>query len=210
VGRSLYKPPACYFQTPHDSTQPAIRQLQLVISAKYSSYFCAQQADGYRAVRVWWSSPVEEGAPVSIRGSIGTIQGLKDLVAQQVIQGTVGEKIRPVGLSLQMLGGSAYGNPPLGQVGITGAVGLNNIATFVKVWGKVIQTATGYFYIDDGSGLRDGTKTGTVYNEGVRVLLSGAGVTSGQFVTITGASSCFSVGTNYRRQIVPRNTADIR
>jgi hypothetical protein len=182
----------------------------LIISAKYNSYFYAQQADGYRGIRVWWLLPVTEGAPVSVRGTLTTMTGQRLILATAVTQGTPGELVRPVGISLSWLGGSDLGIPPLGQAGVTGGAGLNNIGTFVKVWGRVTQIGSNYFYIDDGSGLRDGTKTGTVYNEGVRVLLSGAGVTSGQFVTVTGVSSCFWDGTNYHRQIVPRNAADIR
>jgi hypothetical protein len=59
-----------------------------------------------------------------------------------------------------------------------------------------------YFYIDDGSGLKDGTATGRVENVGVRVAADPATRAEGHYVVVTGVSSCFGSG-GLTRQILP-------
>ena len=76
--------------------------------------------------------------------------------------------------------------------GIDGAAGLNNIGLLVKTCGRVgkIDPNGAYFYINDGSNTTDGTKTNGEDNIGVRVAGDGRSYI-GQFITVTGISSCF-------------------
>jgi hypothetical protein len=76
--------------------------------------------------------------------------------------------------------------------GVEGAAGLNNIGLLVKTCGQVKQVdpSGAYFYISDGSSITDGTLTNGEANVGVRVAADGRSYT-GQFVTVTGISSCF-------------------
>lgn len=73
------------------------------------------------------------------------------------------------------------------------ATGLNNIGLLVQTYGKISRVdPTGkYFYIDDGSKLRDNTKYGSIYHWGIRVEGDGRSYTSGQFVAVTGLSSYY-------------------
>jgi hypothetical protein len=59
-------------------------------------------------------------------------------------------------------------------------------------------------YVDDGSGLRDGTKTNGVDNVGVRVSANPSTYPAGCYVAVTGISSCFKDnGENIRRKLLP-------
>jgi hypothetical protein len=71
--------------------------------------------------------------------------------------------------------------------------GLNNVGLLVKVCGKITQIdpAGQYFYIDDGSNLRDGSKTSEDDNVGIRVVADGRSFQRGQMFAVTGISSCF-------------------
>jgi hypothetical protein len=68
-----------------------------------------------------------------------------------------------------------------------------------RVWGKVTRASTGdlgfdyrpYFYIDDGSGLSDGTQTNGVPNVGLRVYHQYyVNPPEGAYVSVTGIVSC--------------------
>ncbi|MDO8586325.1 MAG: sugar-binding protein [Armatimonadota bacterium] len=71
--------------------------------------------------------------------------------------------VAPVGISNRFIGGGPFGKQP----GVLDAVdpprysaGVNNVGLLVKTWGKVTfieSTAPGFFYLDDGSALRDGS-----------------------------------------------------
>jgi len=88
--------------------------------------------------------------------------------------------------------------------GIENAAGLNNLGLLVKTCGRVgkIDSAGTYFYINDGSNLSDGTKTDGEDNIGVRAAGDGRSYTSGQFVTVTGISSCFIDGGGKSRRLI--------
>jgi hypothetical protein len=98
------------------------------------------------------------------------------------------------------------------------AVGINSIGLLVTVCGKVTQIdpwAT-YFYLDDGSKLKDGTKTyptqtgPPVDNVGVRIALDGRSYTPGQFLAVRGVSSCFrGSGTSILRVVRPSGAGDV-
>jgi hypothetical protein len=180
-----------------------------VISAAYTDYFYIQQPGVYYGLRVAWPGSVNEGAPVTVRGLLRTRNGEREIVAETVTEGTIGDPVPPIAMTLRSLGGVNFGSPPLGQKGVPGAVGPNNIGALVRIAGRVTQTSTDYFYIDDGSAVMDGTLTGTTPNVGVRVSWPGAVVSTGQFVTITGVSSGFANGSQFLRCVMPRRTEDI-
>jgi hypothetical protein len=96
---------------------------------------------------------------------------------------------------------SALGGAALNQYtpGTTDGKGAHNIGLLVKCWGKVTKTdpAGKFFYIDDGSKLRDGYSEAFV---GIRVsienLAPGNTISmpgEGQFLLITGISSTSAI-----------------
>jgi hypothetical protein len=88
---------------------------------------------------------------------------------------------------------------------------LNNIGLYVRLIGKVTQIDPqgAYFYIDDGSGIKDNTKTGDVSNIGVRVARDGRQYTLGWTLEVNGISSCTKLENDLVRLIKVQKTTDI-
>ncbi|MDO8684256.1 MAG: hypothetical protein Q7N50_12320, partial [Armatimonadota bacterium] len=125
-------------------------------------------------------------------------------------QGSGTGSVSPLALGNTSLGGVDWSYDSVskaGQAGVLGGLGPNNIGLLVRVWGKVTQrenVTNTYFYIDDGAGLKDGTQTLLVDNVGIRVKASPVSHETGEYVVITGLSSCFKDGSgNIIRQVTP-------
>lgn len=119
----------------------------------------------------------------------------------------------PVGLCNRWVGGADWhyvGGPTwpetlCGQKGVKDAFGLNNIGLLVKVWGEVTAAGQGWFYIDDGSHVQDGT--GII---GIYVDAAGLDVpASGSRVEVTGISSCEFYEGQLVNVLMPRSQSDI-
>lgn len=82
-------------------------------------------------------------------------------------------------------------------------MGLNNVGLLIRASGKVTFLGDGFFYISDGSPLDDG---GGI--EGVYVAHSYTG-SVGDFVAVTGISSCIKKSGKIVRAIRPRGDGDI-
>jgi hypothetical protein len=114
----------------------------------------------------------------------------------------------PLALKNRLLGGKPYGL----QNGITGTIGLNNIGLLVKILGRVTASGTyprlgiSWFYIDDGSGLEDGSGVTGVYVEGAFSIMPPE---EGAFVAVTGISSCDLYNGNLVNVLLPRSQEDI-
>ena len=112
--------------------------------------------------------------------------------------------VAPVFMSCRSVGGDGYYYDAFdgrGQIGISGAYGLNNIGLLVRVFGRVAQGAPGDpgpIPIDDGS------------NTPVEVVLP-SGTTSpgaGAYVVVAGVVSCKKVGQQITRLILA-NTVQV-
>ena len=89
-------------------------------------------------------------------------------------------------------------DPTLGQVGITGGTGLNNIGLLVRSWGKVTDIEATYYLIDDGSGVN------TVVNTEVapgQVIPTGSLAVGSYVYGITGVESIVDVSGTYNRML---------
>jgi hypothetical protein len=95
---------------------------------------------------------------------------------------------RPIMITTPSLGGSKLNDFSLG---VDGGLGPNNVGLLVKVAGAVTNLGGSYYYIDDGAGLKDGSKSGGDDNVGVRVLQSPGTLSRGQRVETTGVVSAF-------------------
>ena len=88
--------------------------------------------------------------------------------------------------------------------------GVNNTGLLVRTWGAVTQVGADYLYIDDGSGLNDGTSDVETPSRGLRVVCDPAGYALGDFVIVTGISSCFETPDGIiAKQILVRRSSDI-
>jgi len=128
----------------------------------------------------------------------------------------------PLGLNNRALGGSELNSY---TPGVTGGVGLNNIGLLVRTWGAVTYIDTGqrFFYIDDGSHLKDGTLHSDWLTPNVGVRVSYAGLAEGNTIdppsqtglryAITGISSTTAIpvgqGTSIIRTLRPRRQTDL-
>lgn len=137
---------------------------------------------------------LSEGDLTQVRGTVRTAgTGERYIEAASAPSGDSAE-VGPLGVPIRALCGTGWRFDPgtaIGQMGMAGGFGLNTVGLLVRTWGTVTQTGAGYLYIDDGSGLRDGTLSGSEENVGVRIKCDPAGYSRGMALSVTGASSCF-------------------
>ena len=157
---------------------------------------------------------VARGSLLRVEGRAGTRDGERCVLSPEITLIQAGEAPVPLNLTNTAAGGDGFHYDPfppaIGQQGVEGGFGLNNIGLLVRTWGRVTAVAGGYLYIDDGSGLLDGTDTNGSPNAGVRVVAATAGFVPGDFVCVTGISSCFTTGAGtLARQILPRDSAGL-
>lgn len=180
-------------------------------------FYVQDEASG---IRVRTTANVRQGDKVSIYGTIqrasdsgvaALYNGEREINALTVTT-TYGPFAmpKPVGITNRFIGGGPFG--PIDSDGYfcqpgvwaksTGAtygfdqiseMGLNNIGRLCRVWGKVVYAddANRFFYIDDGSGVRDGgaLANGASSPAGLRVLVpAGVPLTAitGKYAMVTG------------------------
>lgn len=112
--------------------------------------------------------------------------------------------IDPLGMSNVTLGGGQYGF----QAGVIDGSGLNNIGLLIKTCGEVTYSETGFFYLDDGSKLDDGSGHIGVKVYGTVPVPQGENPV-GRFVSVTGISSCERPDSDIIRIIRTRDMGDV-
>lgn len=189
-------------------------------SGDFSDRLYVQDEDRASGVMLYFGegnvpSGLKAGDRVNISGVMGSVSGecaIQNCIANKVIGG---DSPKPLGMSNGMVGGGAFGlqgnvvdNYPIPR---TYSSGMNNIGLLVTVFGKVIKSQDNWFYIDDGSKLKDNSGY-----TGIRVLYNPDNVAppeEGSYAAVTGISSCeLVIGSNTvrRRVIRPRVESDIR
>jgi hypothetical protein len=135
------------------------------------------------------------GDQVSVVGVTATIDHERLVDAASVQVTSLGALSEAIAMTNYRVGGNdrcfSPGPPAAGQKGFVGAIGLNNVGLRVTTWGRVTRIGDGYLYIDDGSRLRDGTVTGAEANVGLRIVCDPTGFSVGDYLRVTGISSCF-------------------
>ena len=179
---------------------------------KFANTAYIQDLDRTSGIKVYGStigSDVVKGAVVNVTGTLSTSNGERLIISPTTTVVGTGWDVIPIALTSRDLGGGGLGEY---IPGITGASGLHNIGLLVTIFGRVGYRDSGMFYVDDGSGLDDGTGRGA----GVQVLLSGlaSGNTitapaQNSFVKVTGISTCRLSGGKIIRVLRPRDQADI-
>lgn len=139
------------------------------------------------------------GSVVNVIGTISTAaNGERQLSGPIAIVTAGAAPLTALGMSSKSIGGQDFGVPPLGQYGVTGSRGLNNVGLLVKTWGQVTALGDGYVVVSDGSG---SVRLDTT------ALASQPGLHS--YITVAGISNLYASGDIYSL-IVPRNSADIK
>jgi hypothetical protein len=142
---------------------------------------------------------VAAGDLVTVSGKLATVAGERCLDLATVDSRSAGACPKPLAVVAKNIGG----------------IGLYNTGLLVRTWGWVtFKSADGsYFYIEDGSGLWDGSG-----HYGLRVALNGLAPGNtvalpssfvGKFVTVTGISSVAVVNGRPVRCVRPRQQDDI-
>ena len=197
--------------------------MNVAVSRVFGDCFYAQQADRSSGIRVQMAPGIPVPAVVmknqgyQIWGKIETVGDCERAVIVSDPSDIVfleSNIARPLGLRNAACGGSDYqysaGLWPCGQHGVTSAKGLNNIGLLVRAWGRVTQIGEGYLYIDDGAMLDDGTYTGPERNIGVRVMCDPTGYGMGDYLVVTGISSCFRAPSgDIARRILTQSPEDV-
>ena len=162
-----------------------------------------QEPSRCAGIMVQTAQQVQEGDEVNVAGRLSTLDGERAITSASVAVVSRGGLAPPaLGIVGRNLGGTGSGIPE--------ASGLCNIGLLVTTWGKVTQVGDGYLYIDDGSNLLDGTLTGEEENIGVRVLCDPTGYAVGDYLIVTGISSCFETPSgDIARRILTRKPEDV-
>ncbi|MEN6521291.1 MAG: hypothetical protein ABFD46_09105 [Armatimonadota bacterium] len=166
-----------------------------VVTAAYDGYFYIEASDRSAGIRVDRPAHgLSAGQMVNVVGKTLTNDDSERYIAAVAVGKTGLGSVGPFGMSNKSVGGTdllSDGN--VVQCGVLDGLGPNNIGMLIKVWGTVTQKdpSGSYVYIDDGSGLLDGSYTDSAANIGVRVAMDGSGYKEGDFLIITGVSSCF-------------------
>ncbi|MGB9586867.1 MAG: carboxypeptidase regulatory-like domain-containing protein, partial [Armatimonadota bacterium] len=175
------------------------------------SEFYIQNSSRSAGIRVVSSSPVSLSDEVQVQGSMATLEGERVLNGAAVIVLNSGVTMpKPLAMNNRKVGGGAYGyqgavlnNSQSNEY----ATGLNNIGLLTRTWGRVqyVEPSGNYFYIDDGSGLTDGSGY-----RGIRVAIAGLPAPSpGSFVLVTGISSTTLIEGKTVRMLRPRHVNDL-
>lgn len=160
-----------------------------VVSRAFPSlgYFYIQEpnrSSGIRVIDPWQASVLQPGDVVTIYwGWTATVDGERVVTEVYLECTSSGDQPTPLGMSNRDLGGGDFNVLTRGPVGGSGS---NNVGLFVRAWGEVTELGPGYFYIDDGASVTDGTAAA-----GVRVSLAGyqpCVPSVGDRVAITGLS----------------------
>ncbi len=187
-----------------------------VVTAVMSDGFYVQEPGKYHGLKVAWPyGGITVDRYILVHGTMQTdaSTGERYLLGDCIYKdAATAPAIRPVGMTLTSLGGSLYGLQPgvadaswVSSAGgeptmvYTAANGVNNIGCLIRTTGKVtaVYVDDGFFYIDDGSGLVDGT------GQGVRVKGNLSSGDVGRMLVVTGVSTCFNQDGALMRQIIP-------
>ena len=172
------------------------------ITDRFSGFFYLEEADRHSGIRIscpsWPITDLLRGSVINVIGTMGTTgAGERQIVAPIVIITSTTTPPPPLGMNNRAVGGAAFGSPPLGQSGVIGGTGLNNIGLLIKTWGEVTykEPSGAYILITDGAGAP------------VRIDTAGlASVPSEGYVSVIGISSLY---TGPSPLVLPRTDSDI-
>lgn len=180
-----------------------------VVTRAYAAFFYIESPDRTAGIRVEMNNhSLQAGDLANVAGLVRTnADGERYIAAASAVAAGQGS-VDTLGMPNRALGGGDWAYNAFtgaGQQGVAGGSGLNNIGLLVRTWGVVTHSEPGLFYIDDGSGLTDGSG-----HTGVRVDAQGlVPPVPGSYVSVTGASSCIRVSGVVQRRIRAASQGDI-
>ncbi len=159
-----------------------------IVSAAFPDFFYLSCPDRANAIRVRARRhSLAAGMSAGVIGTLGTNEhGERFIDARAVYPGSPAS-VRPLGMSVSALGGADSGPDAAagrGQRGVAGGTGVNNIGLLVRTAGRVTRAAgapAGSVILSDGR-----ASAAVVFGEGQAMP------SDGDFVTVTGISSCLA------------------
>ena len=171
------------------------------VVAVYPDGFYVEEADRSAGIKVVGSLAAAEGELKNVTGFLDTVNGERVIRPNSISSaGTAPSIPRPLASVAANLGGW-HDNPP---AGVTDGLGLYNLGLLMCVWGRVTDTGSGFFVVDDGSRQPDGFR-------GIRVdagMLTSA-PKAGTMVKVTGICTSADVSGRIVPVIRPRRQADV-
>ncbi len=168
-----------------------------VVTAVFPDCFYIQDADRSSGIKIVSAGSVQVDDMVDISGAIASADGERYINAWNVaIMGQADEPPVPLGIRSDCLGGAALNSY---TPGITGAFGPHNIGLLVQTWGKVVERGSGWFVIENRPPIRVKVRCETMVSPAV-----------GDFVSVTGISSCDVVEGATVRVLRARSSSEIR
>ncbi len=169
------------------------------VSGSFPSFFYIESDDRSGGIRVASAVTTDEDSKVIIAGRVKTNDSGERFIAADSVTPDAGTlDIKPLMLTARGLGGGALGLQDgvwsWDTVKLPGdgyakdwvqALSLNNIGLLVSSIGNVTFAGAGFFYMEDGSRVDDGSG-----HLGVKVLADGLTFPSTGMVKVTGISSC--------------------
>ena len=158
-------------------------------TAEIGGAFYIEAADRSAGIRVATSQTVREGDKAIVSGNLAAINGERQINATDVAVVSSGNTLPD----------------PLGMVQASFKAGLDRTGLLVKLWGCVTAAPSGgYFYLDDGSALKDGS----TYT-GIRILGAPPADAAKKYLAVTGILGAEMPGSSPIRAIRTRRAADI-
>ena len=112
-----------------------------VIVGSFEDYFYVEDVDRTSGIGVMSDQMPPLDSAVMVHGVMHTQWEERFIVPTSIEVLGQTDPIEPLGTSLKSIGGGDFGTPPLGQKGIVGAYGLNNIGLLMRSTG-VVQAVT--------------------------------------------------------------------
>ena len=167
-----------------------------VVTAAFDGRFYIEEPDRSSGIKVVSGVAGEVDDVVDVTGVVGISDGERQINAGSVVTlGIAAEPPSPLGIRGDHLGGG-----PLNWYtpGITGACGVNNIGLLATTWGRVTSTGYRHFYIESRPAIAVKVVSDSLIMPEI-----------GEFVVVTGISSCEVLSGATGRAILPREQEDI-
>lgn len=189
---------------PDDTLVSVSGKIATSASPGFATFFYLEEEDRYSGIRVAASpgsvSGLAVGSVVNVIGRLGTTPaGERQIAGPSVVIAGTHAPLAPVGMPNRTVGGGDFGLVPLGQSGVTGGFGTNNVGVLIQTWGRVIEVGSGYALVDDGSGSPVRIDTS--------VLASPPAQDS--YISVIGISSLHKPGADRLRLVLPRTDNDL-
>ena len=180
-----------------------------VVTASFPGYFYVETTDrtcGMRVERI--NHTVGVGNKVNLFGKVYSNTNSEKYIEAVDITPAGAGYIFPLNMISRNVGGGDWQYDlytGAGQRGITGTQCISSMGMLVKICGTVIERGRGWFYIDDGCRVSDGTPYTGIYVAAPDLDTPA----KGQWAMVTGIASCEIYNGNLVNVLLPRSQEDI-